>query len=424
MRFWAALWAFWILLGGWALCEGARYVIDAAGVAALTDAGGAALLEDVETLYAVREGSLYAAGSAGELALYDGDGHPLGEARFDMIADMGDALIFRRDGRYGAMDAAGKVLAEAEWTQLVPCGADAFLALEGDPDDDAADPVLGLRAGVAADTGYSTLTGLRPFADGRMPFCDGQGRWGCLDMNGALAIPCAFDWIGDYLNGAAIAAKDGRYGMLDANGSWIAEPDHTWMDRGDGIVAGLSQRAGLEVWDSAGRLLYAIPAGDATAEIVGDCVALRDGDALRVYNARGRNIYALTPEALVFPGAGGQLIAAVGPWGSASQWLVDPSGVASEARFQRLLPLCADRYGFMTMQGAEYYSEDLNSLQISWDYASARWGLIDGKSRELLPAEYREIRLLNNDRLLLVSDGAVTFADVDGTPIRVWQIEM
>ena len=415
MRRIAAILALLTALSGVALASGC-YVIDTDDVAALVDADGAILLDGVDRAFTVREGSLYAAGSTGDYALYDATGMRLGDERFSMIDDAGDALIFFKDGLYGAMDDAGAVVLPAVWDQLVSNGAGGFLALSADMGDGA---LYISSGGDVSPTGVA-VSGLTPFHDGRMPYVAEDGRYGCLDAAGGVAVPARFSWIGEYVDGMALAAKDGKYGMIDLDGAWRVEAKYGWMGRGDGIVAALLPGEAVDVYDVQGSLLYTIRADATQAAAVGDCAAIWEADAARLYNSRGRGVYEASPRALFFPGAGGQVILSEGRWGAAGQRLIDPSGIAGEGRYQRLLPLCADRYAYMTMQGVEYYSADLDSLQISWDYGSVRWGLIDGAGVELLPAEYREIRALGDDRLLLVTEDAVIFADLNGGTIRAW----
>ena len=99
---------------------------------------------------------------------------------------------------------------------------------------------------------------------------------------------------------------------------------------------------------------------------------------------------------------------------------MNPGGGAASGRFQQLLPLSGGRYAWLELKGVEYYSAELGRTQKSWDYSNARYGLTDGAGRVLLPARYREIRALGEDRLLLVSDFAVQLADRDGAVLKTW----
>lgn len=402
-----------------------HYIVQSRSTTELMDESGGALLSgaEIEAIFAVRSGSLYAAGRIGDYALYGASGNRLGSERFSMIDDQGGALVFRKNALYGAMDDTGRVLLEPVWTALAANGTGGFLALDGDLDDSVADEVLYIASdGTVNRTGSYTAAGLSLFFEGRMAFVTDDGRYGCLDEKGAIAIEPRLSWIGDFEHGAAIAARGEHRGMIDKSGAWIVEPVYGWMARGAGIVAGLRPGEALDVFDETGKLLYTLHTDADCAEVVGDCVALKERDAVRLYNRLGRCIYEAELDTMLLPGIDGQIIAAQGQWGAESQWLIYPSGIASEKRFQRLLPLCGGRYAYLTMQGVEYYSKDLGSLQISWDYGSLRYGLIDSDAKTLLPAEYLEIRALGEDRLLLTTDETVIFADIDGNPIKTWPV--
>ena len=413
-----------LLLCGRARASGACAVVGG-GVAALVSADGETLIEDegIEALFTVRAGSLYAAGRTGDYALYDALGKPVSDLRFEMIDDMGDALVYRANGKCGAMDERGGVLIAPEWNQLVSNGAGGFLGTGTSELDEQPDEIFLLIPGEApVSTGIYTANGLHPFRDGRMPCTAPGGRYGCLDEAGKIAIPFELDWIGQFRDGTAIAFDGAGYGLMDVDGVWRAEPAYTWMGRGDGIVAALAEER-LDIYSPSGDLLCAVRTEATRAEVCGACVALTERDTARLYNARGRCIYETDADALFFPGSDGQVIVSEGAWGTPGQRLLNPNGTSPEALFQRLLPLGADRYAYMTMQGVEYYSNDLDSLQISWDYDSLRFGLADGSGNRLLPDVYREIRALGEDRLLLIDDQSVRFADMDGAPIRTWPID-
>ena len=394
------------------------YVVKSAGVTALVNEAGESILEDesIDEIFTVRPDCLYAVGTRGDYALYDAAGNPRGAVRFAMIGDAGDALIFRQGDLYGVMSASGDVLLPAEWSQMVSNGEGGFLGLS----DGTAYHIDNQMTATPLEV--SIADGLTAFHDGRMVFIDENGGYGCLDPAGKVAIAPDLDWIDAFRDGIAIAAVGGGYGVIDSSGTWIVDPQYRWMRRGESFVAGLDGEGNLRAFSNQGDLLFEVFAHTTQAAIVGDYVAIWDTGTARLYNAKGRCIYEAPADTLFFPGADGQVIASAGQWDAPSQWLVDPSGIAGEGRYQRVMPLQSGRYAFLTMQGVEYYSELLDSLQISWNYDSARWGLMDGNGVALLPAEYLEIRLLGTDRLLLRGESTVIFADTDGKPLRVWRL--
>ena len=57
-----------------------------------------------------------------------------------------------------------------------------------------------------------------------------DGKAGCLDTAGNVAVPFAFDNIIDFMNGAAIARIGEKYGLIDRQGNWLlpCEWDNIW----------------------------------------------------------------------------------------------------------------------------------------------------------------------------------------------------
>jgi hypothetical protein len=198
---------------------------------------------------------------------------------------------------------------------------------------------------------------------------------------------------------------------------------YDWMARGDGFIAALSPTGRAEVYSADGKaLLYAVE-GVERVSVVGRYISARMGDETRLYDRRGKCICVEAGNALFAQGLSDEVIVVNGAWGEACQRLIDSDGATLTQGFQGILPLSGDRYAFMTVTGVEYYSGDLERLEISWDYDSLRYGLMDHTGRELLPARYKEIRAVGEDRLVLIDDAVTTLTDLDGHPIRAWQAE-
>ena len=397
----------------------------AGGVVALTDAAGVELIESsaFEAIFAVREGALYAAGRRGDYRLYDASGNALGEERFAMIHDEGGALVFRRDGLYGAMDEAGAVVVSPRWTQLTGDGADGWLALDGDPLDDRPDEIRHLDAsGEARGTGVYTACGLRPVRCDRMPYQAANGLYGAVNGRGEVAVKPTWKCVGAYENGLAKAWRDYGVGLIDAAGNVIVPPVYDWLERGGAMIAAQAgDRIDVFSTDGAQRL-FGIRGEGAEVGLVGSCLSLTVNGRTLLYGPDGALLYESASRVRFREGLQGRLIASDGAWGEACEWLTDPDGSPASGRFQQLLPLCADRYAYLEMDGVEYYSDELGALQRSWDYGHMRYGLTDGAGNRLLPAEYSEIRALSDDRLLLVSEDSVSIADLNGRALREWAI--
>ena len=391
-------------------------------VTALVDGQGKTLVDtgDMEAAFTVREGALYAAGRKGDYRLYDAGGHALGEVSFGMIDDQGDCLIFRSGARYGAMDASGAVLVPPEWTQLTSDGAGGFLALETDPLDERPDELVHIDGeDRAVRTGVYTACALSRVSCGRMPYMDEQGRYGAVDAMGNAVIGAQWLYVSAFDRDVASVTGSEGMGLIDRDGAQVLPPVYRHLERGEAMIVACSD-SGVEVWSADGsRLLYAIDGEDVA--LVGDCLCALGSERVRLYDASGTILADESAPTRFTPGVGGQLIASDGAWGEACQWLVNPDGGTASGRYQFILPLCDGRYAWMRMDGARYYSDILEGIQTSWNYDSARWGLLDGEGNELLPAEYLEIRHLGGERLMLRQAGVTILADLEGKEIKRWE---
>ena len=392
-------------------------------VVALTDRDGNALVagEAIGEVFEVREGALYAAGAKGDYRLFDAEGRALGDTAFSMIDDAGDCLIFRAGGRFGAMDASGKVEIPAVWTQLVPNGEGGFLALDGDSLDDRADEIVFVdAAGEARRSGVWTASGLARVLSGRMPYMSQDGLCGATDAMGQPVVSPVWRAMGAFEGGVAKVCGEEGAGLIDRDGGELLPPVYRWLGRGAALIAA-THAGGVEVFAPDGReRLFDVEGEGLEAALVGEAVCVSCGAWSRLYGADGSVIAEGAPGTTYAPGAGGQFIAVEGAWGEPCQRLIAPDGSAASDGFQRLLPLCAGRYAFMEMPGTEYYSEDLGRIATSWRYEEARWGLADAAGEVILPARYLEIRAVGADRLLLRDESGASLADADGRVIRSW----
>lgn len=402
----AALLLFLMLLTGARARE--AYVVQAAGIAALVDAEGADLINDVpfDALFEVKEDELYAVGSGGDYALYDAQGNRLGDERYAMLEAVGDAVLCRKDGLFGALDLSGETLIAPEWAQLTYAGDGAFLALSGELYDDQPDEIISIDArGARVSTGSYTADGLRAFSDGRMMFTLSDGGRGYVDVLGRQVIPPEWRSGGDFCDGVAIVSGDAGMGLIDVEGRVVVDTEYDWIERGDGLIAALTVNGRLDVYAPDASVMLFTLETVAEAEVCGGCVVARDADTARLYDKSGACVCEAGPGALFFPGLDGQIIMMDGGWGEACQRILNPDGSVASGDYQYLLPLCGGRY-------ASLYFDD----------GGTRYGLLDAEGREVLSADYLEILPAGEDRLVLVTGDSVCFADMDGCVLREWPV--
>ena len=353
-------------------------------------------------------------------ALCDEAGRLLTDARFGMLQASGGVILFRQDGLYGAMDMDGNVLVAPEYTQLTAAGEGCFLAMTDNPYDEDADGILLISAdGSAQPLPVYTDEGLEMFSDGLMPYQDPSTElYGYLGADGSVAIPAAFETADAFRGGVARASLNGKLGIIGTDGAWRIGPEYDYLESGDGVIAGLIGRGQAVVFDGACRELFRVEGSQLELAVTGPYPVLLEGDVLRVYTAQGDVIYTAGRGAAVSAGPDGGLIVSDGPWGSECAALVRPDGTAAGKLRQHILPLNEDRYAFVRMNAAAYFSDELDEIRYSVDPDSMRCGMMDPDGNEILPAEYLEICALGEDRYLACAQDGMQIVDGDGNVIR------
>ncbi len=399
------------------------YAVQAAGVAALVDRDGAEILCDraADSLFAVSADALYAVGTAGSYGLFDAIGNPVNAERYDMLQAVGDAVLYRQNGLYGAMDFGGRALIAPEWAQLTYAGDGTFLALAGDLYDDLPDEMICLTPdGARLATGSFTANGLSAFHDGRMPFMLSDGQYGYVDARARQVIPPQWRYAGPFSEGLAIVSDGVDMGLIDPEGKIVVPPSYTWMRRGEGIVVGLDAEGRVDVYAADGsEMRFTSPQRADAVEVCGSYTAIRSGDTTYLYDAGGTCVKEAPAGTLFAPGLDGQVIVSEGEWGEACQHVMNPDGSATTGAYQYLLPLCGGRYAFMTF---DQKPSEYALSRTDWDYENARWGVIAADGRGILSAEYVEILGAGDDRMVLVREDAVIFADLEGNALRTWPV--
>jgi hypothetical protein len=54
------------------------------------------------------------------------------------------------------------------------------------------------------------------------------GKWGCIDSEGTVVIPCTFDWIGEFSEGLAPFKKSDKFGFIDGKGKVVITPQYEY----------------------------------------------------------------------------------------------------------------------------------------------------------------------------------------------------
>ncbi len=361
-----------------------------------------------QDICSLMEGERYAYGVQTDdgirYALGDAQGNLLTEAVYEALAAAQDCVLFRLNGRYGAMTADGKTEIEAIYTQLVSCGGGRFLATQTDPYDEEPDEVLRIALGREPErTGVRTEMELSAPVSDRMPFYSPDtGRYGYLDGDGNAVLSARLSYAGAFVGGVARASLDGKLGLLSADGSWLLEPEYDFLEIGDGVAVVMKNRTECAAYDlQTGALRVRVTGEYLEAAALGRRMTVADSEHLRVYDTDGTMILETDRGVFISDGVDGQLILRDGDWGTACVGICDVNGSVSGRLDMALLPLDSDRYLFMTMNAAAYNSAILGERRYSCDYDSMRFGILDGAGNEILPAEALEITRLRENRYFL-----------------------
>lgn len=380
-----------------------------------------------DDVFCLIEGERYALGrkvdGSMRYALCDSEGNLLTGIEYEMFDAVDEVILFRKDARYGAMDLEGKIVISPLYSQLVYAGDDQYLALTTDPKDDNSDEIwVVVPEEDPLSTGIRTADGLHAFSDGRMRYRSPNSEfYGYVDAQGKSAVEPIFEFAGDFRGGLALASSEGLYGVIGVDGTWRIRPEFEYLERGDGIFLGMKEDGTCIAFNAeSGVERYRIDKPCRGAAVVGSYAVILEGENLFVYNMDGEIILETSSNATLTEGSSGELILSDGEWGTQCVSVVRPSGEIAERKDQHLLPMGENRYAFITMNVASYYSDALGGIRYSCDYGSLRFGLMDASGNEILPAQYLEIRQLADQRYLLIAQDGLTVTDADGNAL--WQV--
>lgn len=131
---------------------------------------------------------------------------------WDSYSGDGDIVLVEENGKYGYIDAAGKLVIPCEWDN-----ADAFNEVPARVEKDG-------KYGYIDTTGRLVIPcewdDASVFSEG-LAYVGKNGKYGYIDTSGKLVIPCEWDDAGIFDEGIAPVEMDGKWGCIDTTGKTV-----------------------------------------------------------------------------------------------------------------------------------------------------------------------------------------------------------
>lgn len=361
-------------------------------------------------------GGLFAAQTGGRYALMGADGELKTAAEYGDLRLTGDFLIAESSGGWGMLDLDGRELSAFGYAQLEPTGEGGCWAALGSQDNLEPGEFCTLDAQGRERTTEMEIRQMGdPGAGGLLPILlPGYESWGYCDAQGYLQIEPRFEYAGPFVAGCAAVVAEGRYGAVDADGNYVVAPEYDFLEVSpSGFILAARAQEGAWVFGADGALRAEYAGEDVFAALVGGGYAVADPAAVELYGADGALLAEFGPDAAVYEGMDGQLIASEGMWGEACVGIL-----GTQPRYQNLYLLGraqgAPVYASMSARVARYMNDLLGEIQLSVDMDTARYGLVGAAGEELLPCRYELIEALCDDRFLVYAQGRWQMIDAAG----------
>ncbi len=428
-------------LGAGAAAQGG-YVLETAGGVmlatergeALIEAGEYTLLYEVEGLPdGIRRFTAEKLTEKGAFcALLDERGVPLTEFEYQGFEWVNDALIFVRRDRFGAMDASGNILIEADYTALLAAGDGGWLAQKTDPFDEMADTVYRISADGQESMLKTRISGgMFPMREGRSAAASAEnGLYGYLDASGNWVIEPRFVWAGMFEGGRAVAATAEGTGLIDRQGNWVLAPRYNSLTReGDSLIVAIEGDSLIlihpdtleEVSAYRGNQLYAYPSAGGRAIVM-------HGNRGFVVNERGEEEMSVDGcmNLSRWTGMENQVIVTKGEFGTASVYLYDLQGNVLSEGYQEMMPLGQ-------IDGETYYLCILfEATQVTYGAGMSFWdeipgtrvcGILSPEGKELFSVRADFIRYAGDGLILMDYEDKTVLADIHGRTIKEYVTE-
>lgn len=259
-----------------------------------------------------------------------------------------------------------------------------------------------------------------------------DGKAGCLDTAGNVAVPFAFDRIFEFMNGAAIARMGEKYGLIDRQGNWLLScewddifpllPDRTMYVLKKNGVYSLANENGEAVSPCSfdyvssygfmdGLMLVGNEQGYGYVNTRGEMAIPCQWDAALDFRNGYAFVYTKDHEVGYIDAAGRLLFLLP------EDWLINPDEVIRDG----LLRVVKDgQYGYVDTDGALAIS--FRDWELADEFSEGRalvrrggqYGYIDPTGAEVIPCQWDDARPFYKGYALVEKNGECQVIDREG----------
>jgi len=224
-----------------------------------------------------------------------------------------------------------------------------------------------------------------------------KGKYGAINLKGAVVIPLIYQKLGDFKNGFAYFVAAGKYGLVDTLNK-VYDPEWDWIsDVDEGARAVVKKGNLFGILDAPDRLLLPCVYDYVKPVSAGVYLVVKQGK-YGFYNAAGR-CFVLDPEFDYKP-------------------QFDAAYYSNGRLFKRIRPegvSLVDANGRQSIEPGKYYDvffakDDMIRVQLK----NQKFGFVDRKLRLVIPAEYEEASDFSDGRAIVQKKGQRSLIDKDG----------
>jgi hypothetical protein len=278
---------------------------------------------------------------------------------------------FKKNGLWGYLNYEGKEVIPPQWQKVYHFSEgiaavfknDSQLTFGGKPE------FINRKGEVMIAANYETDLMCYSFSEGRYVVKVG-GKSGCINTQGALAIPAKFYAINAFSNGLAWAVPEekGLYGLIDLQGNWVLPPAYTNVNAFEQGTA-LVRKDGVPVMiNIKGEIMRKLDVDILSAGLLMGTPPFSDGRARMKQQ-----------ELIGFANEQGKVVIPAKYKDTSWRFSEGLIGVSEDKASWYFIDVNGNRPIPGTYEAVSYFSED-----VCWVKKNGKWGLIDRTGKELV----------------------------------------